>query len=73
MASATPRSRGADRVPPAGTAEALDRPAVRMAASADARQRYNDVIGDSPGSDQHDHAHLGLVTRFLLVLKSPDR
>ena len=30
------------------TWEALHRPVVRMAASADARQRYNDVIGDSP-------------------------
>jgi hypothetical protein len=30
------------------TREALHRPVVRMASSADARQRYNDVIGDSP-------------------------
>jgi hypothetical protein len=30
------------------TREALHRPVVRMAASADARQRYNDIIGDSP-------------------------
>jgi hypothetical protein len=30
------------------TREAPHRPVVRMAASADARQRYNDVIGDSP-------------------------
>jgi len=31
---------------------------------ADAQQRYDDVIGDFP-SDQHDHARLRLVTRFL--------
>ena len=30
------------------TWEALHRPVVKMAASADARQRYDDVIGDSP-------------------------
>jgi hypothetical protein len=30
------------------TREAPHRPVVRMAASADARQRYNNVIGDSP-------------------------
>ena len=30
------------------TWEAPHRPVVRMAASADARQRYNDVIGGSP-------------------------
>jgi hypothetical protein len=29
-----------------------------------AHQRYDDVIGNSP-SDQHHHARLGLVTRFL--------
>jgi hypothetical protein len=51
MVSVAPNSRALSNrnsiVSIAITREALHRPVVRTAASADARQRYNDVIVDS--------------------------